>query len=120
MRVITAPDNLLQYAEFTPGQRVFDSMIANVWNYVLNAGKPGIIGIFSPELRSVPVKVRLCLELNKEAEMTILSNNETYPVQLHSGRDWYEIDFNVPTDAMNFTVPDSDVEIIGYELVPIS
>ena len=119
VRVITAPDNLLQYAEFTPGQRVFDSMIANVWNYVLDAGKPGIIGIFSPELRSAPVKVRLCLELNKEAQMTILSNNETYPVQLHPGRDWYEIDFNVPTDAMNFTVPDSDVEIIGYELVPI-
>lgn len=120
VRVITAPDNLLQYAEFTPGQRVFDSMIANVWNYVLDAGKPGIIGIFSPELKSVPLKVRLCLELSQEAEMTILTNSENYPVQLHAGRDWYEIDFTNPTDAMNFSVADCDIEIIGYELVPIA
>ncbi len=102
---------------FTPGERVFDSIIGEVFNGTLSTNKPGVLLIFNQELLQKSLTIRMEIKSSKAQVMKIFCSKEMKTIELHEGQYWYETTFNKPEDAFNFVVEEENIVFYGYELL---
>ena len=103
-------------AEFSSGQRVADSIIANVENLILNTNRLGIIGVFKEEWINNPVTIRLEIESAVDQDMELYSRKEYFTGHLDAGRSWYEIPITKPDVGYDFIVREGPIKIWDYEI----
>jgi len=114
----TSDQKLFHVVHFTPGQRVLDSMIGNVQDYILRKGVPGILRIYDETLIQQPLTIRFDISSKAEQTMEIFCSRELHTIELSKGRSWYETTFNAPEDLFNFTVETDHIDLYAYEIIP--
>lgn len=113
----TTPSEFLHLIEIPQGENWADSIIANVELNKLEAGESGVLYIFSEEIVSDGLTVRMEIEARENASLEFFSNSEVCKKDIIPGRNWYEFTFSNEQNAYNFVCEQQDLTIYGYELI---
>lgn len=100
-----------------PGERWVDSIIGNVVKYELNKGVPGILTILNEETLKSPIRIRLYVKCDRDATLTVISEEETVEIPLTNGVQWAEAEFERPASTYNFISKDCMIYVYDYEIV---
>ena len=109
-------DNQICIARISPDKPMVSSIIGNIKKLELQKGTTGILVIYDTGLLSQPLKMRFNIQSDAAQMFTIFSDSETHSVSLTPGRQWYEIVFDRPQTAYNFSVEEANIILYGYEL----
>ncbi len=106
----------LYVVRFTPGERLVDSTVGNVKNRILSSDEPGILILYDRSYLQGRLTVRFDIQSAADQTLKLFSTREMHTMDLKKGRAWYEVTFDAPEAAYNFTV-EKGVKFYGYELV---
>ena len=102
---------------FTPGERLFDSAVGNVYNMELKTDRPGVLFVYDQTLAQHPLTIRLKIKSDKDQKLKVYSKElELHTIELEEGQSWYEVTFDNQTDAFNFVIEQEGVKLVEYEL----
>lgn len=104
----------------TKGKPMVDSIIGNVRANELAKGSTGILVIYNQDLLDQPLRMRFEIKSSIEQSLTVFSGSETKTVALMPGQAWYEVVFQNPKEAYNFSVNNASINLYQYELIPQS
>ena len=93
-----------------------DAVIGNTKNTVLAAGNTGILLIFNEQYLQSPCTLKIMIKSEQDNTLNIYSSVETKTVSLDAGLHEYEIVFDHPEDAYNFTAGSGEIRLYGFDL----